>query len=197
MAAGSATPATSSPFPEGDPRNATYFQNLAALEHQYNTTLAGDEEALRGAKTNAEYQTNLLAKQEPIGLESLRSRANSEGLLHSGVLAVRAGALQSSYAAKRFAVTSKLQDTEGKVQRLEQGARARREGTEATDTQKALSENYNSLLKEQPNEQASSSSTTTPSARLPAVKAQRAQPTTAGIRRAAANRYRNLNVVRT
>lgn len=132
--------AAPTPFPEGDPRNAKYFENLAALEHGYQKSLAEGAETRANARTNAEYATGQIAKAEPEGFRNLRNRANSEGLLQSGVLAGRTGTLASSYGARRYAITHGLQEREGRISRGEQAAKERFELGRSGAATRALEE---------------------------------------------------------
>src|SRR5207302_1526998 len=88
-------------FPAGDPRNALYAQNLAALEHQYTTANAGIEEGLKNARSNAEFSQRQTGPQETLGYQANQSKANNEGLLTSGINAQRRGTLAANYANKR------------------------------------------------------------------------------------------------
>lgn len=139
-------------FGAGDPRNAAYFQTLASLEHQYNTTLAGDKEQLGNSKTNATYQQGLLGQAEPRSYQANQHRANAGGLLESGVNAERRGTIGADYANKRFNITHGLQETEGRISRSEQEAQERRDQGKAAAANTALSEGYKSLLEREPNE---------------------------------------------
>src|SRR5580692_6928612 len=151
MAAPPTNPAEA--FPAGDPRNAQYFQTLAALEHAYNTTLAGDKEALTNDKSNSEYQQTLLTKAEPGTYKTNQAKANAGGILESGVNAGRRGTIATQYAQKRYTVQHGLQENEGKIRHGEEEAKYKLEGGRSEAANKALSEGYNSLLKESPDEQ--------------------------------------------
>src|ERR1700742_3730842 len=145
-------------FGPGDPRNAAYFQNLAALEHAYQTTLANDKTALANAKTNSEYSQSQLTKAEPGSYSNNQHRANAGGLLESGINAERRGGIASNYANKRFGITHGLQETEGRLQRNDQAAKERKEAGEASAASTALGEGYKALLEQQPTEPAQAAS---------------------------------------
>lgn len=189
-----ATPPTNpaEAFGAGDPRNAAYFQTLANLEHQYNTTLAGDKERLQNSRTNATYQQGLIGQREPGSYKANSHRANAGGILESGVNAERRGTIGQEYANKRYGVTHGLQETEGSISRNEQGAKERLELGKSGAANTALMEGYKSLLEREPNEQVQAPPQAIPNtAASPGVSVARitAQPNTGGVRRAAGNKY--------
>lgn len=187
MAAPPTNPAEA--FGAGDPRNAAYFQTLASLEHQYNTTLAGYKETLQNSRTNATYQQGQLTQQEPRAYQANRHRANAGGVLESGVNAERRGTIGADYANKRYGVTHGLQETEGRVSRGEQGAKETYDQRRAGAANNALTEGYKALLEREPNERVAQAIPNT--AATPGVSVARitAQPNTGGVRRAAGNKY--------
>lgn len=115
--------APASPFPAGDPRSATYNDQLASLLHQQESALAGDEARRTEARASSKYGISQLNMAEPRALTSEQNTANSQGLAESGINAQRRGALQSGYVSKRGQIASKLQTTEGTINRSEQQAR--------------------------------------------------------------------------
>jgi hypothetical protein len=117
-----AAPTATGGFGEGDPRNAQYFQTLASLNHQYNTTLANDKETLSNAESNANYQRGLLGQKEPLSYKANQHRSNAGGLLESGVNAERRGTIGAEYSNRRGAIAQALQKTQGSVSKADQGA---------------------------------------------------------------------------
>lgn len=149
-------------FGAGDPRNAKYFENIAALEHAYNTTLANDKEALSNDQTNAQYQQSLLSKAEPGAYHANQHKANAEGLLESGVNAERRGTIASQYAQKRYTIQHGLQEDEGKIRKNEEAEQYKYESGRGKDATEALGEGYKALLEQQPNESAAQGSGVVP-----------------------------------
>jgi|SRR6185437_4393302 len=114
--------AAPTPFPEGDPRNGKYFEQLAALEHQLNGSLAADKQDLTSAQSGYDYSNGQLDRQLPSTLQATRNTANSQGLLESGQLAQRAGSVEARYAAQRGRLTSNLQQEQNRVHQAENSA---------------------------------------------------------------------------
>ncbi len=135
---------------EGDPRNAEYFENIAAIQHIYERQKSEAAEGRANAKTNAAYSESQLTKQEPGGFRNLRNRAGKEGLTHSGILGGRTGNLASQYAARRYGITHGLQETENRLTRGEQRAKESAESGEHNAVTRALEQRKQWLL-ENPN----------------------------------------------
>jgi hypothetical protein len=156
MAAAAAPPPTNpaAAFAAGDPRNAEYGENIAALEHAYNTTLAGDAETLGDAKSNAAYQRSLIGQAEPGGYRSEADKASSGGILESGVNAQNRATLASKYADQRFKVAKSLQETTDKVNKANANAEYTLNSGKSKAATKALGEGYKELLANAPNEEA-------------------------------------------
>jgi hypothetical protein len=114
-----------SPFPEGDPRNAKYFENLAALEHSKGRTEAEDAKGREEAASTYKYGTEQLQKQEPLALKANTNRANTEGLATSGILAQRQGVTQTGYAGKEHTLGESRRTA---VERFNRGDQLAREG---------------------------------------------------------------------
>lgn len=149
----SAPPAAATPFPEGDPRNAKYFENLAALEHTLNNTLAADKQDLTDAQSAYNYSTGELERQLPLTLRATRNTANAHGLLESGQLAQAAGGVEAKYAQQRGRLASGLQASENKVHQAEQSAREAFNLGRQRDAVTALEEGKTEAEKEAPDEQ--------------------------------------------
>lgn len=160
MAAPPTNPAEA--FGAGDPRNAQYFQTLASLEHQYNTTLAGDKQKLSDSRSNAVYQQGLLGEKEPGSYKANEHRANAGGLLESGVNAERRGTIGQEYANKRFGVSHGLQETEGSISQNDQSAKEGLESGRANAANTALEKGYEALMKQEPNDTAAASRAANP-----------------------------------
>jgi hypothetical protein len=156
MAAAAAPPPTNpaAAFPAGDPRNAEYGENVAAIEHAYGTTLAGDKETLADATSNAGYQRSLMGLQEPAGYRAEANRSNTGGILESGINAQNRGSLASKYAEGRVKITKGLTETTDRVNRSEKDAEETRNLGLAKASNKALSEGYKTLLEQGPDETA-------------------------------------------
>ncbi len=139
-------------YPEGDPRNAEYFETLAKLHQQYEGTIGeiggptGETGLRKTARENAKYSEGQIAKQEPGGFRNLRNRAGKEGLTHSGILGGRTGSLAAQYGARRFTVTHGLQERENEYTRKEQRAAEKLKGGEAGAAKEALERRKEFLL---------------------------------------------------
>jgi hypothetical protein len=94
------------------PGNAEYQANVAALEHQYQTELAGDQEAMKDDWRNATYQRALMGKGEPNALQTNEEKENKAGLLESGVNANRRAQIATAYGQKRAGLTLKIGEQE-------------------------------------------------------------------------------------
>lgn len=190
-------------FGAGDPRNANYFQTLAQLEHQEQSTLAGLNERESSARSAATYRQGLLGQQEPQSYKANQHRANAGGIAESGVNAERRGTIATDYANKRYAVTNNLQNTENQIGRARQQAKEAREAGEGRAANTALGEGYKSLLENPPAPEnpagsvpakvtSSAAGTVTVGGRPgPPVSIARevGQPSTAGVRRSAGASY--------
>lgn len=197
MAAPPTNPAEA--FGAGDPRNAAYFQTLASLEHQYNTTLANNKTRLGSSRENAAYQQGILGQREPQSYKANQHRANAGGIAESGVNAERRGTIGQDYANKRFSITHGLQETEGSISASEQAAKERLEAGRAEAANTALGKGYESLLANPPGPEAPPAKVTSSSAGTVTVGGRPgpplsigrevAQPSTPGVRRSAASTY--------
>lgn len=136
-------------FGEGDPRNAKYFETLANLEHQYQTSLGSSKEARTNARANALYNRGLIGQREPQSYKANTHRANAGGLLESGVNAERRGTIGQEYANKRFSVVKGLQEREGSLSAGEQRALEDRELGRGNAATSALGEGYKALMEQQ------------------------------------------------
>lgn len=172
--------AATTPFPEGDPRNGKYFETVAALEHQLNNSLAGDQQDLADAQAAYGYNTGQLDRQLPLTLQATRNTANSQGLLESGQLAQRAGTVEAKYAAQRGQLTSRFQQEQNRVHQAETGANESfnlgRTRAATTAREEALAQTE----KEAPNEPPASASASASAAvpRGPVVVSSSPQPIT-------------------
>jgi hypothetical protein len=155
-AAAAPTPPTNpaSAFPSGDPRNAEYGETVAAAEHAYNTTLAGDKETLSDSTSNAAYQRSLMGLAEPAGYRTEANRASAGGILESGINAQNRGSLTSKYAESRFKVTKGLQEATDRYNKDNANAEYERNAKLSKASTTALGKGYEALLKEGPDEQA-------------------------------------------
>lgn len=133
-----------------DPRGAAYFQQLAALQHQYDTSLAGNAEGLTNARSNAVYGEGQLTQQEPRSYQQNERTANKGGILESGVNAERRGTIAQQYAAKRAQVQKGLLGTEGQLRRSNELAGSRLQSGQANALGDSVSEGYKRLLEESP-----------------------------------------------
>jgi hypothetical protein len=147
-------PAAEHAFPSGDPRGAEYGETIAAAKHAFETTLAGDQEVLSDATSNAAYQRSLMGLAEPAGYRSEGQRASAGGILESGVNAQQRGSLASKYAEGRVKITKGLTETTDRVKRLNENAESRRESEYAKAATTALGKGYEALTKEGPDETA-------------------------------------------
>jgi hypothetical protein len=105
--------------------DATYWANVAAIEHSYTHTLASDQEALSDDKASFLANQAKLDAAEPTALTNIRNKANEEGLLTSGIEGQRTGIQQAGYTRSRDVLgTTNQQDTD----------KINREMTEAGET---------------------------------------------------------------
>ena len=130
-------------FNSDDPRGSEYAANQSALEHQYETTLAGDKETLQDNRTSAAYQRSLIAKQEPLSYKANEAKSNAEGLLESGVNAGRRGNLAADFISKGTSVSQKM--TQAEARRIAADNIARE--SEQSGTAKNLASYNNDKLK--------------------------------------------------
>jgi hypothetical protein len=105
------------PAGQPDPRDATYWATAAELGHQYENTLAGNAEALANDKTNLVAGQGKLDRAEPLALTNIRNRANSEGLLSSGIEQQRTGTQQGAYVGSRSALGTGFQQQSNRIAR--------------------------------------------------------------------------------
>lgn len=186
-----------------DSRDAQYYETVGRLEHQLKTTLAGDEESLRNAKTAYQYNNSLISQNEPKQYAANRYRAVNEGVAQSGVNTGRIGGLGAGFLNQRAKLTTGLQEGEGRIHRAEQSSRDETQAKENEQLKAAEERAKNALLKESPNEQPppgyeTSNGLTVPTGtRVIRPQAQSApprivgtspQPITANLRRQAASR---------
>lgn len=108
------------------PYEAKYYEELATLEHQEKNALSGDQSARTEAQANAKFGTEGLERQLPLNLKATRNRANTEGLLESGVEGERAGSVEAKYAEQRGRLAQQLKAQEDRLARAENEAREKR-----------------------------------------------------------------------
>jgi hypothetical protein len=93
--------------------DATYWANVAAIEHAFTHTLASDQEALSDDKATYLANQAKLDAAEPTALTNIRNKANEEGLLTSGIEGQRTGLQQAAYTRSRDVLgTTNQQDTD-------------------------------------------------------------------------------------
>ena len=93
--------------------DATYWANVAAIEHSFTHTLASDQEALSDDKATYLANQAKLDAAEPTALTNIRNKANEEGLLTSGIEGQRTGIQQGTYTRSRDVLgTTNQQDTD-------------------------------------------------------------------------------------
>jgi hypothetical protein len=148
MAAASA-PAPA-PFPEGDPRNAKYFENLAALEHSKGKTEAEDKRGREETESQYKYNTEQLQGNERNAVRGNMNTANSQGLLQSGLLAGRQAQTQVQYGQKEHALSESRRQAVERYNRQDQSAREGYERARTGALTKAEIEARNSLLANPP-----------------------------------------------
>ncbi len=115
-------------FPEGDPRNAQYGENLAALLKQREGRKA---ELIQGRGENqasAAYRESQLTQNEPETYRANQHRANAGGIASSGINAQRRGGIARDYANKRFGVQQGLTSAENRINRQNKQAEETYEG---------------------------------------------------------------------
>jgi hypothetical protein len=145
-------PAPASPFPAGDPRSATYNEELGALLHQREIALSSDKASREEAQTGYKYGLSQYNAAEPKALTTEQNLANSQGLLESGINAQRRGGILADYVGKRGNLLTKEQQTEARLSRAEEGSReAYNQGVKST-ANKALERYKAEQLALAPNE---------------------------------------------
>lgn len=138
------------PFPEGDPRNSVYSKELAALEHTRGQEEAADKLANEESASQYKYGTEQLQKQEPLAIKANINRANSEGLLQSGVLAQRQGQTQVQYQGKEHSLTQARQTAVNKYNLGQFNAEQKFQDAQAVALAKAEEEAKRELLANPP-----------------------------------------------
>lgn len=93
-----------------DPRDATYFNDIAKLEQFYasrkaDLQAAGEQDARDLAKSN-----QALSEQRPKDDLSAKQNANKAGLFYSGFLGKNLGEIEKSYATRRADLQTRFQD---------------------------------------------------------------------------------------
>jgi hypothetical protein len=190
-------PAAPAPAPgQPDPREALYWSTAAELGHQYEHTLASDQEALENDKTSLLAGQNKLDRAEPLQLTNIRNRANAEGLLSSGIEAQRTGTQQAGYLTSRNQLQTNFQEQQNRINRA--NSEAGESYTDKMGTNLAGAESRQRAEAEKQAEKAPTLGAPAPpqAPRAPAavpnlqVIGQKAQPITSNrpIRRAAARR---------
>lgn len=178
--------AAPNPFPAGDPRSATYNDELATLLHQEERSLADIGSERGQAQTEARTKLSSLSAAEPRSLQAEAFTAANQGLTESSTNAQRRGTVLSGYVEKRGQVGTGLQNTEGRLNKNEQTARENYgQGVKGT-ADKAL-EQYRKE-QEELNPQTIAAPAAPAAPQLPRIVGERPQPTTAGVRRAAARK---------
>ncbi len=133
-------------FPEGDPRNAKYGEEMAALLKQREDR-KGELISGRGEnQANAKYGETQLTQAEPGTYRNNQHRANAGGIAESGINAQRRGGIATDYANKRFNIQRGLTSAENRINRENKRAEENYEGGSARAATKALGEGYNNLL---------------------------------------------------
>lgn len=177
---------------EATPFDALYWANQAAIQHSYEHAQAlygtgANGEPLGSARTEARAgetrNLQTLARQEPETLRASRNKANSEGLLESGIEGARRGTVESQYAAKRGSEALKLQSSEDRFTNTLEGAREARERGEISDAEKAVGRGEASTLRAEPQTPPAA-----PGGPPTRVLSSRPQRPTGGVRRAAIHR---------
>jgi hypothetical protein len=104
------------------PLSALYWSTAAELAHQYEHTLASDQEASTDDKADYVAAQNKLDFAQPLAQTNIRNRANEEGLLTSGIDAQRAGQQQANFTREAAEQTLKAQQDQNKITRGESEA---------------------------------------------------------------------------
>jgi hypothetical protein len=115
-------PVPAPPAGQPDPREALYFATAAELGHQYEHTLASDQEASADDKAAFLAAQGKLDYAEPTAQTNIRNKANAEGLATSGIEAQRADQQLASYTRARGEQTLKEQQDQDKINRGESEA---------------------------------------------------------------------------
>lgn len=144
-------------FPQGDPRNALYWETRGKIEHGRERTLGGLKEQGANARAAAQYREGTYTQQEPKTYAANRYRGVREGVASSGVNTERRGGIATDYANRRFAVQQNLKQTEGRIAKGEQAARERADegiagaGTRALVQAQEYNEQHPPIVPNQPN----------------------------------------------
>ncbi len=140
-------------FPAGDPRNAEYGENVAALLHQREGRKAQLIAGRGRNQANSKYRESLLSQNEPETYKANERRANRGGLLESGINQRRRGGIATDYANKRFSVQRALTEGEENIDRENAQAEENYNTGVAKAATQALGAGYKNLL-ENPQEDA-------------------------------------------
>jgi hypothetical protein len=91
---------TATPFPAGDPRNASFAATVAALTLGREQQEESDNRDMALAKASYQYNTGVNLRGEVQRVGANRNNANSQGLAESGTLAKTQGQTVEGYAQK-------------------------------------------------------------------------------------------------
>lgn len=112
------------PLPVGDPaRTALYNSELAALEHQLHNAETNATAGRGEAEVNYKLGLSNLAPAERNALSAEEGKANTGGILESGINARERGRVQSGYTQKRTGLGITEQRNLDKIARGEAAAR--------------------------------------------------------------------------
>ena len=107
----------------GSAQTATYNTELATLQHQLEAGLAGFQAQRGEAEGSYKFALSKMGENEPRALTAEQNKANTEGLLESGINAQRRGQLLAGFTRERGELGSKEQNELSRLARGEQNAR--------------------------------------------------------------------------
>jgi hypothetical protein len=142
--------ADAAPFPEGDPRNAKYAENLAALEHSKGKVEAEDKRGREETESQYKYNTEQLQGGERLAVRGNMNTANNQGLLQSGLLAARQGQTQVTYGQKEHTLSEGRRKAVEQYNRNDMTAKETYEKDKSAALTNAAIEAKNSLLANPP-----------------------------------------------
>jgi hypothetical protein len=170
---------------EPSPFSASYQANIAALEHQYQATLARNLATEQRDVGIEHYNVGQLNLAEPRNIQATRNRANTEGLTESGILGQRTGLVQQKATFARAQQANRLQEQRDVLAGQNRAAFENLQvGRAAADAERAEREAEARTLREEPQAALPPAAPGGP----PRVIAQTPQRRTVTPRRAAANR---------
>lgn len=181
-------PAPTSPFPVGDPRTATYNDELATLQHQRETSISGARVEKGQAQENYRFGLSQYNQAEPRALSTEQNTANTQGLAESGINAQRRGTVLSDYVNKKTTLGTTEQRALARAAEKENQAQINYGLGVKTAADRSLEKYRAEQIALSPNEVQPAAPRTPAPVQLPRIIGGGPQPTTGAVRKAAARK---------